>query len=320
MDILTAMRSYAAVVSAGSFTAAAERLGISKALASKYVGQLENHLGVRLLNRTTRRLSTTEAGRAYFERCLQLLDEFDELEAAIRDQQASPRGKLLVAAPVTFGESYLTPMVADYLQQYPGVSIELVLADRYVNIVDEGFDLAIRIGDLADSSLFARRLARTRGVACATPKYLAEAGMPTHPSELASHACILDTNFDNAEKWPFVENGKSFHVSVNGPFRVNNAVAVREMLLAGRGIALCPDYVIADALGDGRLQPVLSEFAALSYGIHAVYPHSRYLAAKVRGFIEFLQERFAGVAWGEGEWASSNPSSFRSSRYVADVP
>jgi DNA-binding transcriptional LysR family regulator len=297
MDVLNAMKTYAAVVSTGSFTAAAERLGVSKALTSKYVGQLEDHLGVRLLNRTTRQLNMTEAGQAYYQRCRQLLDEIDELEAAVRDQQEAPKGRLMVAAPTTFGEIYLTPAVADYLQEYPGVTIELVLADRYVDIVDEGFDLAVRIGNLADSSLIARRLAPTRILACAAPQYLAKAGMPSHPSELLSHSCILDTNFEVVENWPFQENGQPFMIRVDGRIRVNNAVAVREMLLAGQGIALCPDYVVAKALSEGRLQAILQGFEALDYGIHAVYPHHRHLAAKVRTFVDFLLHRFAGTNW-----------------------
>jgi DNA-binding transcriptional LysR family regulator len=173
------MRTYAAVVATGSFTAAADRLGISKALTSKYVGQLEDRLGVRLLNRTTRKLSVTEVGQVYYQRCGQLLEDFEELEAAIKDQQSAPQGNLVVAAPTTFGENQLTQAVADYLDEQPGVSVELVLADRFVNIVDEGFDLAVRIGKLPDSNLIARRLAPVRVVACASPDYLSRHGTPS---------------------------------------------------------------------------------------------------------------------------------------------
>lgn len=292
MDILTGMRTYAAVVSTGSFTAAADRLGISKALTSKYVGQLEEHLGVRLLNRTTRQLNMTEAGQAYYQRCRQLLDDIAELEAAVRDQQEAPQGRLVVAAPTTFGEIYLTRAVADYLDEQPGVSVDLVLADRYVNIVDEGFDLAVRIGELADSSLVARRLAPARIVACAAPEYLARMGVPRHPDELQSHSCIIDTNFRTAENWPFQEEGRRFTIKVNGRFQVNNAVAVREMVVAGQGIALCPMYIIEEDLRDGRLQVLLQNHEVLDYGIYAVYPHNRHLAAKVRTFVDFLVRRF----------------------------
>lgn len=295
MDTLTGMRTYTAVVLTGSFTAAAERLGISKALTSKYVGQLEAHLGVRLLNRTTRQLNMTEAGQAYYQRCRQLLDDIDELEAAIKDQQDAPQGRLTIAASTTFGETYLTRAVADYLREQRRVSVNLVLADRYVNIVDEGFDLAVRIGKLADSSLIARRLAPAQVVACAAPGYLDSAGIPRHPSELQSHSCVLDTNFKNPENWPFQENGQSFNVKVNGRFRVNNALAVREMVRAGQGIALCPSYVVEADLRAGHLRVVLQEYEVFDYGIYAVYPHNQHLAAKVRTFVDFLVCRFAQI-------------------------
>ncbi|MGD8843285.1 MAG: LysR family transcriptional regulator [Gammaproteobacteria bacterium] len=286
------MRTYAAVVAAGSFTAAADRLGISKALASKYVGQLEEHLGVRLLNRTTRQLNTTEAGQAYFRRCRQLLDDVDELEAAIRDQQAAPRGRLVVAAPTSFGELYLTRAVAAYLDEQPGVSVELVLADRYVNIVEEGFDLAVRIGALEDSSLIARRLAPARIVTCASPAYLERAGRPEHPSELEAHSCVIDTNFRPPDTWRFQEAGQPFGVKVRGRFQVNSALAVRECLLAGQGIGRCPAWAVAEDLAAGRLVGILEKFETLAYGIYAVYPHHRHLAAKVRSFVDFLARRF----------------------------
>lgn len=292
MDVLTGMRTYAAVVAAGSFTGAAERLGISKALSSKYVGQLEEHLGARLLNRTTRRLNVTEVGQAYYQRCRQLLDDMEELEAAVRQQQEAPQGRLLITAPTTFGEMYLTRAVADYLKEQPGVSVELVLADRFINIVDEGFDLAVRIGQLADSSLIARRLAPMRVALCASPDYLKRAGVPAHPQELTSFHCVIDTNIQDPEQWTFKEQGRSFRVKVNGRFRVNNALAVREMMLAEQGIGFCPLFVIEEDILTGRLKVLFQEYEAAKYGIYAVYPHNRHLAAKVRTFVDFLVRRF----------------------------
>jgi len=292
MDTLTGMRTYAAVVATGSFTQAAERLGISKALTSKYVGQLEEHLGVRLLNRTTRKLSVTEVGQAYYQSCLQLLDDLDELEAAVRQQQTSPQGQLRVAAPLIFGERYLTRTVADYLKEQPGVTVELVLADRFVNIVDEGFDLAVRIGRLADSSLIARRLAPMRVVMCASPTYLKAAGTPSALEELETHDCVIDTNIEDPEHWVFSQQGQTFRVKVSGRFRVNSAQAVREMLLSGGGIGVCPRYVVAGDLKAGRLQVLLPEYETTEYGIYAVYSHQRHLAAKVRTFVDFLVQRF----------------------------
>lgn len=296
------MRSFSAVVASGSFTAAAARLGISKALTSKYVGQLEERLGVRLLNRTTRQLNVTEAGEAYYLRCRRLLEEFDELEGAIKHQQQAPQGRLVVAAPATFGEMYLTPAVAEYLEEQHRVSVELVLADRFVNIVEEGFDLAVRIGALADSSLIARRLAPARIVACAAPAYLERNGAPAHPQDLRSHSCVIDTNFRSANQWPFQRNGQHFNVKVEGRFRVNNARAAREMILAGHGIGLCPTYVVGAALRDGRLRLVLGDFDIFELGVYAVYPHYRHLAAKVRSFVEFLAQRFATrPEWEQGD-------------------
>lgn len=292
MDILTGMRTYAAVVVAGSFTKAGEHLGISTALASKYVGQLEEHLGVRLLNRTTRRLNVTEAGQAYYQRCRQLLDEIGELEAAVRQEQEVPQGRLVVTAPTTFGETHLTRAVTIYLQEHPKVDVELVLSDRFVDIVDEGFDLAVRIGQLADSSLIARRLAPARIVLCASPDYLGSSGIPASPKDLEVHQCVIDTNIRDPEQWLFSEKGKSFRVKVNGRFRVNNALAVREVLLAGQGIGLCPLYVVDEDIRAGRLQILLQEYEAMEYGIYAVYPHNRHLAAKVRTFVEFLADYF----------------------------
>jgi DNA-binding transcriptional LysR family regulator len=298
MDILNGMRTYAAVVSTGSFTAAAERLGISRALTSKYVGQLEDHLGVRLLNRTTRRLNVTEVGRAYFERCRQLVDEVDELESAVSDQQTAPRGRLLIAAPTTFGEMFLAQAVARYLDEYPEVSIELVLADRFVNLVDEGFDLAVRIGNLQDSSLIARRLASCRLVVCASHEYLRRTGTPAHPSDLERHCCIYDTNQGSGNSWPFRDIDHRFSVSVKGNLRVNGAVAVREAMLAGQGIGYSPAYAIGDELRTGKLKIILENYESDELGIYAVYPHNRHLATKVRSFIDFLITHFRASA----EW------------------
>lgn len=293
MDTLLGMRTYAAVIEAGSFTRAAERLGISKALASKYLGQLEEHLGVRLLHRTTRKLNPTEAGQAYYQRCRQLLDDLDELEAAVRQQQASPQGQLRVAAPTTFGETYLTPIVADYLKQQPGVSVELVLADRFVNIVDEGFDLAVRIGALADSSLIARRLTAIEAVICATPAYLNRHPAPSHPRDLSTHNCVIDTNLKEPLRWMFKQQGEPLGVKVSGRFQVNSAQAVREMLLTGEGIGLCPRYAVERELANGSLRLLLQDYLDTEYGVYAVYSHNRHLAAKVRTFVEFLAARLA---------------------------
>ncbi|MDX2266170.1 MAG: LysR family transcriptional regulator [Hyphomicrobiales bacterium] len=297
MDTLTAMRAFTAVAAAGSFTAGAEKLGLATNLASKYVGQLETRLGVRLLNRTTRRVSLTEAGRAYLERCTGLLEEFDTLEAAVQDRQARPSGTLTMAAPVTFGEKYLAPALADFMEAEPGVSIDLRLSDRFVNLVDEGFDLAIRIAELQDSSLIAKRLAPARIVACASLDYLRRAGAPQHPAELAAHACIIDTNFRAGPVWPFLVEGERITVKVSGRFAVNSGEAIRALVLRGAGVALCPAYIVGEDIKAGRLVPILASFEAFALGVYAVYPHNRHLAAKVRAAIDFLARRFAAPQW-----------------------
>lgn len=293
MDTLDGMRTFVAVVNAGSFTAAAERLGLSPALVSKYIGQLENRLGVRLLHRTTRRLSLTEVGRAYHERCSQLLESFDELEAAVQARHASPRGILRISAPEIFGEQYLTPALGAFLQQEPLITLDLRLSDRFVDLLEEGLDLAIRMGELPDSQLVAQRLGSSRLVTCAAPAYLAHAGTPAHPQALLEHCCILDSNLRSTPHWPFREGETRFSMRVAGRITVNSARAARQAALAGLGVALCPDYVIAEDLRQGHLQPLLADYAPTAFGIYAVYPHSRHLATKVRACVAFLREYLA---------------------------
>ena len=287
------MRTFAAVVATGSFTAASERLGISKALTSKYVAALEERLSVRLLNRTTRKISVTETGQAYYLRCKQLLDDFDRLEAAIRDEHSAPEGRLVVSAPTTFAEMYLTKAVSEFLDQQPGMSVELILADRFVNIVDEGFDLAVRIGKLTDSTLVARRFATTSIVAVASPPYLKRAGEPLSPDDLENHCCVIDTNFGSRNTWSFVRQGQTLNVNVAGRFAANNAYAIKEMVLSGLGIGLCPDYVVGEEIRNGRLKTVLNNYDIREYGIYAIYPHNRHLAGATRSFVDFLIGRFS---------------------------
>lgn len=294
MDTLTGMRAFSAVVSAGSFTAAADRLGMSKSLVSKYVLQLERRLGVRLLNRTTRHLSPTEVGLAYHDRCQALLEAVDEMEAAILERQESPQGRLVVTWPQTFGEMYLNKALAEFLERYPQVNVEVDLSDRFVNLLEEGFDLGIRICELTDTRLVARRLAAIRVVTCAAPSYLDQHGVPAHPLELHNHACVSDTNIDGAGRWPYWIDGERRNIEVKGWCRVNSARAARDLIIAGAGIGLCPDYAIADAVRDGRLRLLLQNYKSLEYGLYALYPHRRYLAAKVRAYVEFLIARFRG--------------------------
>jgi len=295
MDTIVGMRTFVAVVTAGSFTAAAERLDMSTALASKYVGKLEERLGARLLNRTTRSLTLTEIGKVYCERCQQVIDDFDELEAAIQDRHAAPSGRLIVTAPVTFGEMYLTRAIADFLEEQPKISIDLRLTDRFAGLVDEGIDVAVRIAELEDSPLIARRLAPARIVACAAPSYLERHTTPTEPHELTNHGCIVDTNFRNSPLWTFKVAGKLTTVKVDGRFSVNSAGAARMMVLRGAGIGLIPTYAVGEDIKHGRLVVVLEKFESFNFGIYALYAHNRHLAAKVRAFVDFAVKRFGAA-------------------------
>ncbi|MEQ8689381.1 MAG: LysR family transcriptional regulator [Pseudomonadales bacterium] len=292
MDTIDGMRTFVAVVKEGSFTSAAKRRDMSTALASKYVSQLEDQLGVRLLNRTTRSLTLTEIGTVYFERCQQLLDDFDELEATVQDRDAAPRGTLIVSAPVTFGEMYLTDAMALFLAQHQEVRIDLRLTDRLVNLVEEGVDVAIRITELADSSLIARRLAPARVVVCASPEYLKRHRVPQRPDDLLEHCCIVDTNFRSGSLWQFIEDGGYKTINVDGRFTVNNAESVRRMLLADVGIGLIPTFAVGPDIREGRLEILLEEYEGSDLGLYAVYAHSRHLAAKVRAFVDFAVGSF----------------------------
>jgi DNA-binding transcriptional LysR family regulator len=291
MDTLEGMRVFVAVVADRSFTAAAERLGLSKALVSKYISQLESRLGTRLLNRSTRTLHLTEAGSAYLERCRRILDEVDELEASLQQGAEQPVGRLLVTAPQTFGERFVTDAATGFLARWPGVSVDLHFSDRYVNVVEEGFDLAIRIGALEDSTLISRRLGVIQLVACASPDYLRIHGTPSSPAELALHECVRDRNLRRGGRWPFDSAGMTEEVDVGGRLVVNGIVASHEATLAGAGIGLLACHLIEADLAAGRLQRVLQPYQSARVPISAVYPHRRYLTPKVQLFVEYLAGR-----------------------------
>jgi DNA-binding transcriptional LysR family regulator len=293
MNLIDSMRAFAAVVDSGSFTRAAEKLESSKTLTSKKVQALENHLGTRLLNRTTRSLSLTEAGRLFYERCQPILEDVQDLESLMQNQLAAPRGRLVATAPTTFGEIYIAPLLPVFVERYPDVEIDLSLTDRHVDIVEEGFDVAVRIADLPSSTLIARKLAGAPIHLCATPEYLDAHGRPDQPFDLTKHSCVIDTNFSNPRAWPFRDGTKKISVPVKGPLSVNSARAVRDNALAGCGIALCPGYMIADEREDGRLETVLADYNAFNISVFAVYSSRRNLAPKVRAFVDFLATELA---------------------------
>jgi DNA-binding transcriptional LysR family regulator len=261
-------------------------------MVSTHVQTLEERLGVRLLNRTTRRVSATEVGQEYYERCLRILAQMEEAERAAGDLNTEPRGLLRVAASVSFGMRYLAPMIADYLALYPDVSVELSVDDRYVDLVEQRLDLAIRIGHLSDSSLIARKLGSVATVLCASPAYLEANGAPQTPRELAAHNCLVYTHAVRHNVWHFVDrDGKEEAVRISGRFLANNGDALLSHALKDAGILLTPEFITDKALRNGRLLRLLPEYVTQRAPVNAVYPHSRYVSAKTRTFIDFVAAR-----------------------------
>jgi len=289
---LARIRAFVQVFDAGGFSAAARQHGRSKALLSKYVTDLEDYLGVRLMNRTTRKLSLTEAGGAYYREASQLLQQLDDLDASILDQTAAPRGLLRVSAPRNFGEMILAPAIFAFLAAEPGVTLDLRLEDRFVDLVEEGIDLALRIATAQDSSLIARRLADMRHAVVAAPAYLDAHGVPRVPEDLRAHAAIIDTNLSGQANWRFVADGQTVSVHVRGPVQVNSPLSARDAALAGLGIALLPGYLADPMIAAGRLVPLLSGHVQTGASLMAVYPHRRHLAGKVRALIDHLVKWF----------------------------
>jgi DNA-binding transcriptional LysR family regulator len=290
---LARIRAFVQVFDAGGFSSAARQHGRSKALLSKYVTDLEDYLGVRLMNRTTRKLSLTEAGEAYYREASQLLQQLDDLDATISDQTAEPRGMLRVSAPRNLGETTLAPAIFAFMAKNPLVSVDLRLEDRYVDLVEEGIDVALRISTLADSSLIARKIADMKHVICASPELIKKAGLPKSGEALRNLPCILDTNMPSHSTWRFIEDGRPITVHVAGPARVNSPVAGMQAALAGLGFAVIPTYLADPHIAAGRLVKVLEDRMPEGPSLQAVYPHRRHLAGKVRALIDHLVGWFA---------------------------
>ncbi|WP_097459450.1 LysR family transcriptional regulator [Mangrovitalea sediminis] len=291
MNRLEDMRIFVESVDAGSFTAAAERLELSKQFVSKRVSALEAGLGARLLIRTTRKLRVTELGLAYYERARGILQQVDDAEQMVASQVAEPRGLLRVAAPMSFGTMHLSPAIPDFLQRYPEVSLDLDLNDRRVDLISEGYDMALRIGKLEDSSMIARRLAPLDRVICASPAYLERHGEPASPEALRSHTCLL-YGLNRSMEWDLVRDGKALSVPVSGRLRVNNGELLRDAAIAGLGLAFLPTFIIAPALSDGRLVSLLDAFRPPATSIYAVYPQHRQSSLLIRSLTDFLHDRF----------------------------
>jgi DNA-binding transcriptional LysR family regulator len=293
MDTLTRMRAFVDVVEAEGFSAAARKIGRSKALLSKYVRELEDELGALLLNRTTRQFSLTEAGHTYFKRATEILREIDSLADAVRDSSGDVRGRIKLSAPRTFADAEIGQCLVDFAKEHPDIVLEIHLDDRFVDLVEEGFDLAIRITRMESSSLIARRLAAFSVRICGSPELIERVGKPKHPQDFTRFPCIVDTNSRYRGNWPLAsDDGEATAVPVSGPIEVNSPMTVRAAAIAGLGFALLPDFIAAPAIESGELVSVLEERILPGAGIYAVYPHRRYLPAKVRALVDFLAQWF----------------------------
>ncbi|GAA0777047.1 LysR family transcriptional regulator [Roseibium denhamense] len=294
MDAITRMRCFIQVVGSNGFSAAAREMGRSKALVSKYVGELEDELGVRLLNRTTRQVSLTEVGEAYYKEAAEILQRIDDLQASVQSSHQQVRGRLRVSAPRSLGDDILNPAMMEFLAQHPDIKLDLRLEDRFVDLVEEGFDLAVRVTQLEDSSLIARKIAPFRTVLCASAEAIAKYGEPRVPQDLAALPCLIDTNYRFKQNWIFEDAGERVSVSVKGPLEVNSAAAAREAALRGLGFLRTPLFFVANDVRAGKLAVLLETFEEPERGIYAVYPHRRHLTGKVRAFVDFLVKWYAG--------------------------
>lgn len=297
MEHLTALNVFRHAVELGSFAATSRHLGLSPAAVSKNISELEAHLAVRLFNRTTRRMSLTEAGTLYYERIVRVLDDLAAADDALRATQETPRGLLRVSAPMTLTLLCLSTVMPKFLTRYPEVSLDLQLDDRYVNIVDQGFDLALRGSDnLEDSSLIARKLMDLRHVICGAPSYFEQYGVPVSPEELANHSCIQFTPSSHANAWTFKKGDRMVSVPIKGRYKVNSSLAIRDALRSGFGLSLIPWIYVREDLREGRLQTALAEWSPNEATVYAVYPSKRYLTSKVRVFLDFLIEEIGTIA------------------------
>lgn len=292
-DRFEEIRAFVAVVDAGSFVGAADALRISKAAVSRLVAALEARLGTRLLHRTTRRLSLTDEGTLFHARCRAVLGDLDEAEAEVTVRTGAARGTLRLNVPVSFGILHLAPLWPAFMARNPQVTLEITLSDRLVDLVDEGYDLAVRIGRLAESSLVSRRLSSTRLVLCASPSYLERHGVPEHPGDLAAHAVLAYSLFSTGDRWDFSGPDGPVSVVVRPRLRTNSGDTCRSAALAGCGVILQPSFLIGDDLRTGRLVEILPSYRLPEPGIHAVYPSRRLVPAKVRALIDYLQMTLA---------------------------
>ena len=296
MDLIGSMRAFAKVVDEGGFAAAARTLGVSRSAVNKQVAALEQKLGTQLLRRSTRQVTPTETGVAFLDRCLDIIDQVDEAIVAVTELQEEPRGNLRVNAPMSFGTGHLVSVVAEYQETHPDVHVELVLNDRLVDPIEEGFDITLRVGEpRPTTSLITREIVPAHRVLCASPGYLDEAGIPEHPSALRQHRCLHYGYQESGSRWRLVgPEGDDYAYAINCVMWSNNGDALCDAAIRDRGIALLPTFIIGEALQSGQLQSVMTDYRPPLIMLSALYPRHRHLSAKVRLFVDLIAERFGG--------------------------
>ena len=295
MDKFESMRAFTRVVEAGGFAAAARRMGLSRSVVNKSVKKLEEELGTQLLRRSTRQVTPTETGLAFYDRCLQILGELDAAISAVTELQENPTGNLRVNAPMSFGTLHLSSAVAEFMSKYPDVRVELVLNDRFVDPIEEGFDVTLRVAEpITSTSLISRDIVTAKRTLCASPEYLRGAGIPAEPAELKQHRCLHYGYLSSGSQWRLAGPNGTQSYAIECAMWSNNGEVLRDAAINHQGIALLPTFIVGEALQAGGLQTVLSEYGAPEIVLSALYPRHRFLSAKVRLFLELLLERFAG--------------------------
>ncbi len=307
MARLEELETFVRVVESGSISGAAERLGVAKSAVSRRISDLEGRLGVQLFRRTTRSLNLTDSALPFYERCIRILTEVEEAEQSLTSAHGALQGQLRVAAPLSFGLLHLGPAIAEFAALHPGIHFDLDFNDRQVDLLAEGFDLALRIAQLADSSLKARQLAPIRLITCASPDYIQRRGTPLHPGELAEHDCLSYSLSSDPQRWSYLDDrGKPLVVRVPSTLQANNGDFLMQMALAGQGITRQPSFLLYKALRQGALVPLLGAYSSPPLHAHALYPGTRHLSLRVRAFVDFLASRFEGIPYWDAEGAQEN--------------
>lgn len=296
VDKIETMRAFVAVAAEQSFTGAGRRLGISTKLVSKYVQQLESRLQTQLFNRTTRSVALTDVGNAYLDRCRSILEQIDDLDSLVRERQGSLAGSIRMTAPTVFGSTRLTEALVPFLRQHRDIELDLKLTDSRVAVVEEGLDLAIRISDLKDSALIARKLSDMPLILCASPDYLDRHGRPQTPQALTTHACLIYSNQSEMNIWRFHAQGSEQIVRINATVQANSPGALARMAIGGLGVTRAPLYIVENALEKGDLEEVLPDYPSNDFGVYALYPPNRHLTRRIRALIDHLSAEF-GTRW-----------------------